>query len=298
MEAILDRKFNKFIENRLSHFQDILIHEGDYHNLNTKSAILELDEVVVWDKHIKTIKVDKSTFFKGVAIEILGLEKRISKQLENAKYIQKNCDYTWDFVTEYYLSFFLIITLCRMNGNFSTFIYKEEADKIADVATMYMGSKCNLNNAQYIVNVKNIDIENNLVTIDLQINRDTHATAWSLFNKFITDYRNLSGKKDTVEDNAIAVIEDYLRDEANLFSSLRNDLNYKYHKGFDQYNQIDIYDYIDWDSSEELVLEAILKLQKQEDSEENLKGLIVLNRLLLFLFEKLIQEFKDNLSIT
>ncbi|MET3297394.1 UNVERIFIED_ORG: hypothetical protein ABIC81_004132 [Bacillus proteolyticus] len=298
MEAILDRKFNKFIENRLSHFQDILINEDDYHTQNTKSAILELVEVVAWDKHIKTIKVDKSTFFKGVAIEILGLEKRISKQLENAKYIQKNCDYTWDFVTEYYLSFFLIITLCRMNGNFSTFVYKEEADKIADVATIYMRSKCGLNNGQYIINVKNIDIENDLVTIDLQINRDTHATAWSLFDKFIKDYRNLSGKIDTVEDNVIAVIEDYLRDEANLFSSLRNDLNYKYHKGFDQYDQIDIYDYIDWNSSEELVLDAILKLQKQENYEENLKGLIVLNRFLLFLFEKLIQEFKDNISIT
>ncbi|PFA59107.1 hypothetical protein [Bacillus sp. AFS015896] len=298
MEAILDRKFNKFIENRLSHFQDILINQDDYHTQNTKSAILELVEVVAWDKHIKTIKVDKSTFFKGVAIEILGLEKRISKQLENAKYIQKNCDYTWDFVTEYYLSFFLIITLCRMNGNFATFVYKEEADKIADVATIYMGSKCSLNNGQYVINVKSIDIENDLVTMDLQINRDTHATAWSLFDKFIKDYRNLSGKIDTVEDNVIAVIEDYLRDEANLFSSLRNDLNYKYHKGFDQYDQIDIYDYIDWNSSEELVLDAILKLQKQENYEENLKGLIVLNRFLLFLFEKLIKEFKDNISIT
>lgn len=300
MEDFFGRKYEKFVEKKINLFSDIEIDANDFKHFNTKMAIKELNQVVQWDNSRKIIKLDRITFFKGVAIEILALKERINKQATNIMYIHQKCDYTWAFVTEYYLSFFTITTLSRMNGEFSTFFYEEEAKEISEIATSYNeeGTPLNLNNGQYKIRVLSIDYDTDEVELELQFSKDTHATAWKVFSKFIKDYRELSGKKDTIEDNVIATIETYLSNRANIFSTLRNSLNYKYDKGFHEVNEINLYERISWHSKDQEVRMAVLRLEKKSNDDDSIKDIAIFNRMLIFLVERLFSEFEVQLQIS
>jgi hypothetical protein len=300
MEDLFDRKYKKFSEKKLELFLDIEITANDFKDFNTKMAIKELNQVIQWDKSRKVIKIDRATFLKGIAVEILAFKERINKQVENTKHIHEECDYTWAFVTEYYLSFFTITTLGRMNGEFSTYFYEEEAKEISEIATSYNveGTPLKLNNGQYKIRVLSIDYDADEIEIELQFSKDTHATAWNIFSKFIKDYRELSGKKDTIEDNVVATIETYLSEGANIFSTLRNSLNYKYDKGFHKVDEINLYEKINWDSKDHEVQKAVLKLKKTSNDDDSIKDIAVFNRLLMFLVDKLFNEFVNQLQIS
>lgn len=296
VEELLDRKFHRFIERKVEHFSSLKLNEQDFINFNTKSALKELKEVVCWNKHEKVFIIDRTTFLQGVSSEIIGLQKRVLKQLVNLKSLRRDCDYTWRFVTEYYLSFFMIITLSRLNGEYSTFIYKDEAEKISDIASAYMGEALRLNEGQYIVKVLNIDYDRDEVKIELRYNKDTHATAWEIFKRFLKQYRALSGKIDTIEDNAIATLQDFFEERSNILSTTRNDLNYKYARGFDDKHFINLYENLNWDNNEELMVSELLKLKRPTNIEDSVKSIVIINSILFYLLQNIYGEFDKRME--
>ena len=114
---------------------------------------------------------------------------------------------------------------------------------------------------------------------------------WS-FKKF----SNLSDNKETYEDNVIAVVQEFFSEKNNILSICRNELNYKYYLGYEDFNHHRIYDLLNWDSEFEAIQSEILKLPSKPDSEDCVKNIIIINyflseflRLVYFEFNKRIK---------
>lgn len=293
---IFDKKFRKFVQKNLIYFSEINFTTEEDKTFNIKEALKELKEVSS-SQHEKTFILDMEIFYKALSSEIIGFYKRVEKQLSNVKKLDDNFDYTWNFVSEYYLSFFLITTLTRFNGEFTVYLNNEEASEISFIGTVYNGEAFKINRGQYIVKITENNYEKKEVTLSLSSKKDTHASAWELFYRFLGNYRNLVNISDTYEDNILAVLQAFFSTEKNILSMCRNELNYKHQFGYDSIDHYKIYESYDWKAEFDHIQTEILKLPSSPTTEDCIKSIIAINYFLVELLNSIYSEFARTLKL-
>ncbi|CAI7724661.1 MULTISPECIES: hypothetical protein [Bacillus] len=296
VSEVFNDKYKKFVQKKLGYFSEINFTLEEDKLFNTKLALKELKDIS-WGSHEKIFILDIDIFYKALSSEIIGFYRRVKKQLLNVKKLNDEFDYTWNFVSEYYLSFFLITTLTRFNGEFTIYLYEEEAEEISTIATVYAGEPLKINQGQYVLKIIDNDYEKKEVTVSLKSKRDTHASAWDLFYSFLRNYRSLVNNTDTHEDNILAVLQQFFSEKNNILSVCRNELNYKYQFGYDEINHHRVYESPNWDSEFDSIQKEILKLPSRPDIEDCVKSIIIINYFLIELLKIIYTEFTKKVNV-
>lgn len=290
-------KYKEFIQKKLSYFTEITFSIEEDKTFSVKRALEESTEVFFTDK-TKIFSLDMDIFYKGLCSEIIGFNKRVEKQLLNVKKLNDEFDYTWNFVSEYYLSFFLVTTLTRFNNKFSVFLSSEEAGKLSHIATEREKEILQINPGQYVLTIDSKDYEMKVVTIRLEPKRDTHVTAWDLFSIFLKDYKNSDNSNTTLEDNLLASLEQFFQQRNNILSICRNEMNYKYHFGYEKVSQFKLYNDINWSSDFSSIQDKLLKLPHTPNMQECVNNIVVINYFLTELLKTIYHDFEKKLGLS
>lgn len=241
-----------------------------------------------------TLSIPKDVLYNGIQNEIFGFYFRVIKQRKSLEGFTG--DYSWYFVTQYYLSFFLISILNRYNGYFCSFFNKATAGELTEKLSTFPIDKTDMQFTTVCQGLKIIKINtsefNDTYNVKLEPSSDTHKTTWKCFYSFLLDYEKellkFDPEKKNQESQIVAVLIKTFKPKNNILSEYRNIINYKHEIGYDRDFEYPILNRQNF-SADDLYKE-ILKLNALNSIESVVKALPILNEYLYYLVDKLIDS--------
>lgn len=223
---IFDNRFSQLREKHIFPLINYGITFKNSKNFDLKTVLVSKADSVDIEGKNYYLKINKNLFFSSLVRDIELFYSRMTVQYIE---LHKHPIFypVWQYVTSYYLFFFSITTLFRLNHNGFVFLNDSQAKQMSDLFTILSTVPVKLNSGNYSFSV--LEIETDYVIINLaSAESDVHKKSWAKAKQLIDELLKLSNK----DNDELSILEklSYISNDRELGSSFvsetRNKVNY------------------------------------------------------------------------
>lgn len=221
-------------KNYSAHLKEIILNPED--NISVKKALKEMKDVKEWTSGEKKILIEADVLYKSIVNEVYAyyhkafLQRNVIEDMRK----NKNVEFTWMHVTQYYYFFYIACVVGRLNDKFIVYLDESVANEISSVASSYAKEAVSIKaNGTYALTITKYDEDKRFVEVVIKTTKNQHQSTWGSARDFFREYKRGANSSNLgLEKNILEKIYKLFNVNCTVFSESRNYYNYRYETAY------------------------------------------------------------------